>query len=155
MANSCRRQKWNKLRSSCKVPKSFVRFWPKLEFLDWFSQKFPKPNIAQIRPVGAALIHADRSRGRRKDAKLIGAFRDYAKTPMDNYVIRFWDFHSVCCLHNTFFSFLATPWEPVPVPYGKVTSQQIYLYISPSFQDSKKYLAPFLFCWDEESRISI
>jgi hypothetical protein len=64
-------------------------------------------------------MRTDAEADRRKDVKLIGAFRDYAKTPKDNNVIRFWGFYSMCCLQNAFFLFLTTAWKTVPVPNGK------------------------------------
>jgi hypothetical protein len=57
MANLCRRQL---LRSSCNVPEKFCPTLTKLQFVDRFSWESPISNFAEIRPVWAAVIQADR-----------------------------------------------------------------------------------------------
>jgi len=64
-------------RSSRKVPAILVTLQSKLNFLDRFSKSTQIPNLAEIRPVGAELFHAD---GRTDTTKLIVAFRNSANT---------------------------------------------------------------------------
>jgi hypothetical protein len=64
--------------SSCKLPYIFVRFWPKMDFLDRFSQNHPQDQISRksVLQQPGWYIWAKR----RKDVtKLIGPFREYAK----------------------------------------------------------------------------
>jgi len=53
-----------------------------LEFVNRYSQKAPVHNYMEICPMGAALIHSDRSKERWADrTKLIGDFCTYAQAP--------------------------------------------------------------------------
>jgi hypothetical protein len=50
-----------------------------VDFFDRFSQNSPIPNFAEIPPAAAELIDYAWAEGRTDVAKLMGAFRDYAK----------------------------------------------------------------------------
>ena len=57
----------NVFRSSHKLGDTVARFYSNLEFLDTFSYKSSKPKFKKIRPMEAALLHADRRTDRHKE----------------------------------------------------------------------------------------
>jgi len=67
-------------------------------------------NFREIRPIGAALTHADRRTDRKKDmTKLKGAFCDYAKEPKNfNYQIEitYTRLHQICQIKHKICPFL-------------------------------------------------
>jgi hypothetical protein len=63
---------------SCKVPVILDIFSRNLIFLDRFSKNTQIKNSVKIRPVGAALFHADR---RTDITKVIDAFLSFANAP--------------------------------------------------------------------------
>jgi hypothetical protein len=65
-------------RNLCEVPDIFAQLQPNLDILDRFLQKSVKIHFMEIRPVGTALVHADRW----TDTKMvIGVFCNYANAP--------------------------------------------------------------------------
>jgi len=55
--------------------------------MEIFVKRYPVRNFTEIRPVGAALIHAD---GQTDMTKAINAFRNYANAPKNFVLSHIW-----------------------------------------------------------------